>query len=369
MSLRKTFIFSENRNSTWLNPCNPIFSELLGKKPVDHKVRSGSYSTGCSKSIGNGFPFISTRQKPSKHQNDWIEPSPVEVIYAEANSRTPILDHKFSSLFRMEVSSGFPVQTDSGRKAVNKLRTGSDSESRFYTKAGVIVLITIFMALFPQDDMNAQPLAFGEGWMIGLNAGAVTFLGTLSHYENGEGLAESFRKDSDFGMSYMFGKMISRGVSVRANYLSAHMKGSNASLAYSFKNKLDEVSLNVDLSLLRLFIPRYLGRIDPYLNIGGGFLQVDTYRERIPSDFMSELAVNESAMFLTAGLGIKYELNTNWKIDLYGGMRATDSGLLDATIASDGVNDMYSWISAGIVYVLVPAASGRSSRGMPCPDW
>lgn len=370
MSLRRTFIFSGNCNSTELNPCGSLFNDLLDVKPLQNK-RVRSYGTKCGKSVGYDFPFISPLSKPLKRKSVEVEednsiPYREEVFAEDFSSGSVSLIGFSAQFFPFDLGENSRARQEDG----SKTRSVSVGKYNFDRELGVVkIILMLLMVIQLSKETEAQPLAFGEGWMIGLNAGAVTFFGTLSHYENGDGLTESFKRDSDFGMSYMFGKMISRGVSLRANYLSAHMKGSNSSLAYSFTNKLDEVSFNADLSLIRLFIPRYIGRIDPYFTVGGGFLQVDTYRERIPDDFMSEIAINESAMFLTTGLGIKYEINTNWKIDLYGGLRATDSGLIDATTATDGVNDMYSWISAGVVYVLVPAASGKSSRGMPCPDW
>jgi opacity protein-like surface antigen len=229
-----------------------------------------------------------------------------------------------------------------------------------------LAVLIIQLAIKP---VEAQPLNFGEGWMVGISGGALTYFGTISSFKSGESLAQSFNKDSEFGMSYMFGKMVTRTFSLKAVYLNGKMKGVNNDLAFRFTNNLDEIGLYADLSLIKLFQPRYNGRLNPYVNIGGGFLQVDSYRNRIPDDIINDIAVSESAVFLTTGLGVKYDINLNWKVDLYGGFRATDSDLIDSTLSDNGINDMYSFISIGIVYILIPPAYTKTSRGMPCPDW
>ncbi len=236
-------------------------------------------------------------------------------------------------------------------------------------KATNLFYLTILFFQLAIRPVEAQPLNFGEGWMVGINAGTLTYFGTISSYKNSESLSQSFSEDSEFGMSYMFGKMVTRTFSLKAVYLNGKMKGINNNLAYRFTNNLDEIGLFADLSLIKIFKPRYNGRLNPYINIGGGFLQVDSYRDRIPDDIVDEIAVSESAAFITAGLGAKYDINLNWKVDLYGGLRATDSDMIDATPSDNGPNDMYSFISIGIVYILIPPAYTKNSRGMPCPDW
>lgn len=94
----------------------------------------------------------------------------------------------------------------------------------------------------------------------------------------------------------------------------------------------------------------------------GGFISDPSILSIATSDMRSEPV-------LIAGLGLDYKLRRNWISTLRLNMRTTQNDRLDAHQGTaTNINDYYTYLSIGMVYLISPA-NGSFEKDYPCSPW
>ncbi len=222
-------------------------------------------------------------------------------------------------------------------------------------------------------NLQAQIYPAGEGWMVGVQGGMVSFFGDLSFHDKNP--VKKLTKESDVGYSFMVGKQLGSFISVKAGYLNGHMRGSNPELKYAFTSKFSELNLTTELNLTKLIARSSDSRLNALALLGIGALTGKATKTSMnegvsdPSIMSIETSDFTSEPVLITGFGLDYNMNRNWKSELRLGMRTTRNDRLDAHQGTvTNTNDYYTYLSIGMTYIITPATRLFAEQ-YPCSPW
>lgn len=237
-------------------------------------------------------------------------------------------------------------------------------------------LLTLLLVLFvTTQPVYSQVYGIRDSWNYGLKIGLASFFGDLSVHDFNP--IRKITDESDFTIGFQIGKSLNASIDLKITYQHGNMKGSNPEMDMYFTNKFNEIALESAVSLSRIVWPETRSRFNLTLNAGLGLIQYRSIKYKLSDNsYLSSEGYNPQkepegdaslAMVFPVGAGLNYTINSHWIISGDFAFRLHNKDLLDSQIGETDIDDRYSIISIGIIYVVNPVKI-RLRRSMNCPD-
>jgi len=236
-------------------------------------------------------------------------------------------------------------------------------------------LWVLTMMLLAGISVQAQQYNAGDGWILGVSGGVVSFYGDLSI--NDDDPLMTLTTESDAGFSATLTKQLGSLIAVKAGLLAGSMRGHNPDLKSSFKSDFNELSLMADLNITRLIAPSYNMRFRTVAFAGLGLINssvtktpdFSTSPEKGSPDNGPQVLNVKSEPVLVSGVGLDYAITRKLKVAMQLSLHTTRTDALDAHVGtSTSANDHYTYLSAGLLWVIT-YHNNSLVQSYPCSPW
>lgn len=224
-------------------------------------------------------------------------------------------------------------------------------------KLRLIVINILVFGLFFSTFSYAQNLdaniryqnEFWKMWSVNINAGATSFYGDLSSFDNN--YFEKLVNESGPAIGIQINRHIDRIFSFSGQLLIGKMTGSASSS--SFNANILEYNLHLRINLLGLVFPKNSTKygLNAFAGVGNFIFNSEkqVYREENIDYYEHTTRVPEFVYFF--GGGFYYNLNVNFGITADLSIRRCQNDKLDVEY-KNGDFDYYSYLGVGIIYYL-----------------
>ena len=229
------------------------------------------------------------------------------------------------------------------------LNTGSLKVS---SVACILVFLLLFVA-FPvtsnaQYSKRLKPKKFEwtKNWAINLNAGATSFFGDVSLYD--DDYSDKLKKESSVGYGVIISRRINPLFNLELQFLKGRLKGKNSKS--KFEAEIFEYTFNTTLNVVNLLLPENEGHFFLYAKMGFGqfkFSSTLIYNDPEKADRTVDTGVPEFVFLF--GTGAYYSISPSFNVTAEITGRMTDNDQIDGT-KNKNDKDFYSYMSIGITY-------------------
>jgi|GEM_PF-6336101 len=208
---------------------------------------------------------------------------------------------------------------------------------------------------YPYFKKYAHPLLSPFSFYIG--GGITAYAGDLSTPPDFANQKNHLTPLVNLGISYRLTHYISLRADINGFQLYA-TPANNSDLLVGFKSNNVEGSLIlVHEFISKSSIENYTKRFSPYIfgGIGGVLFQPRSIEDESNLLNVSDTTVNNYARVIPVGVGFKYYLHESINIELEGGLRITQTDIIDGNIGIDKNerNDMYFFLGARLTVQLL----------------
>ena len=185
-----------------------------------------------------------------------------------------------------------------------------------------------------------------SNWSVSVYGGRTSFFGDVSLYD--EEFNEKMSKEGSWG----FGVGISRAVgpifTLSGEYMTGQLAGSNS--RSQFNSDIMELTGNITVNLVNIFIPENNARFVPYAKLGMGQFSYDTKLVFDDPNKADITTASKSPEFIYLfGGGAWYVISNSFNVNLEMMGRRMDNDRIDGTTNKKD-DDYYSYLSFGITY-------------------
>lgn len=215
------------------------------------------------------------------------------------------------------------------------------------------LIIIIFPFILEAQYYNAYNKKYGfrDGWSVNFNIGVTSFFGDLSVFDFD--IVKKLSEESNFGGGIIFAKEISPVISFNTQFLYGGLKGTKESSNIYFKANIIEGSLNVQINIIQIILPRNKDRkINVFGNFGIGLVSIKSKLFDLKTDSLIHsfgFGRKTIESILPFGFKINYRINELFDLDFNFSNRRVDTDKLDSQPGNNN-KDFYSYMSIGITY-------------------
>ncbi|MCB0806922.1 MAG: hypothetical protein KDC05_14080 [Bacteroidales bacterium] len=245
------------------------------------------------------------------------------------------------------------------------------SKISFFRVVRNLVLIAIILIISNQSfGQYRKPPSFWsklvKDWSINANLGRTSFYGDVSLYD--EQFNEKMSKEGSWAFGFGISRKISPIFTLHGEILTGELAGSNSQS--TFTSNIKEVTGNLEINLVNMFIPENNARFIPYVKLGMGQFTYDTklvFEDPNKSD-VTTASTSPEFIYLFGG-GASYVLTNSFDISIQMMGRRMNNDRIDGSTNKND-DDYYSYLNIGITYKInnVPRDTRYYKRlGMKSP--
>lgn len=216
-------------------------------------------------------------------------------------------------------------------------------------KTGLFILgiILLSQSIDAQDWRIEPDLALQNKWDINMNAGANSFYGDISSYDNN--FIGKLEHESGFATGVIVTKRFGDVFGLSGQVVAGKLEGHKNNI--SIRSSILEYNLHFRMDLIRLFTDNSKSRIkmDAFAGIGN-FMFESTKEEFIEGEIITSYHKARVPEFVyLLGTGLSYDITEKISISSELSIKQCQNDKVDIVVA--GVDyDYYSYLSIGITY-------------------